>query len=179
MDRRKALLNMGKSLGYTVAAPTFLSFIQSCSKGDESAVWAPTFLTKDQGATLTYLVDALLPKTDTPSASDMNVHVFIDKFAAEVMDDKQQKLLKETLDKIAQTVGGEISQEAVQKVAVSIYKENTEGFPFAMRIRDLTIWGYKCNEYIGEQVLAYLPVPGQYVSCGDVQELSGGRAWSI
>ncbi len=178
MDRRKALLNMGKSLGYTVAAPTFLSFIQSCSKGEESVVWTPTFLSKDQGATLTYLVDALLPKTDTPSASEMNVHVFIDKFAAEVMDDKQQKLLKDTLDKIAQTAG-KISDEAVNKVAVSIYKEGADGFPFAMRIRDLTIWAYKCNEYVGEQVLAYLPVPGQYVSCGDVQELTGGRAWSI
>jgi len=43
----------------------------------------------------------------------------------------------------------------------------------------MTIWGYKTSEYIGEEVLAYLPVPGSYVACGDVQELSGGKAWSI
>jgi hypothetical protein len=46
-------------------------------------------------------------------------------------------------------------------------------------LRGLTIWGFKTSEFIGEEVLAYLPVPGEYIGCGDLQELTGGKAWSI
>ncbi len=28
-------------------------------------------------------------------------------------------------------------------------------------------------------LLAYLPVPGEYIPCGDLQELTGGKAWAI
>ncbi|MEJ2163444.1 MAG: gluconate 2-dehydrogenase subunit 3 family protein, partial [Robiginitalea sp.] len=38
---------------------------------------------------------------------------------------------------------------------------------------------YKTTEYIGEEILAYLPVPGEYIGCGDLDELTGGKAWSL
>jgi len=50
-------------------------------------------------------------------------------------------------------------------------------FAFANNLRDLTIWGYKSSELVGENVLSYLPVPGEYIGCGDLQELTGGKAW--
>ena len=52
-------------------------------------------------------------------------------------------------------------------------------FGFANNLRGLTIWGYKTSEYVGETVLAYLPVPGEYIACGDLNELTGGKAWSL
>jgi len=52
-------------------------------------------------------------------------------------------------------------------------------FAFADNLRGLTIWGYKTSEYVGEEVLAYLPVPGEYIGCADTQELTGGKAWSL
>jgi len=57
--------------------------------------------------------------------------------------------------------------------------DETTRFAFANNLRGLTIWGYKASEYVGEEVLAYLPVPGEYIACGDVQELTGGKAWSL
>ena len=50
---------------------------------------------------------------------------------------------------------------------------------FAKNLRGMTIWGYKTSEYVGKEVLAYLPVPGEYVSCGSTEELTGGKAWSL
>ena len=50
---------------------------------------------------------------------------------------------------------------------------------FCNTVREATIWAYKNSETIGEQVLAYLPVPGEYIGCGDLNELTGGMAWSI
>ena len=93
MDRRKALKNMGVALGYTVATPTLLSIMQSC-KSEPSFDWQPDFFSLEEGRALTQLVDIILPKTDTPSASDVQVHLFIDRFAAEVMTSEQQSFWK-------------------------------------------------------------------------------------
>ncbi|MGB3142679.1 MAG: gluconate 2-dehydrogenase subunit 3 family protein, partial [Maribacter sp.] len=75
MDRRRVLKNMGLSLGYIVATPTLLGIVQSC-KSEPAITWTPEFLTNDQGAVLTKLVDIILPKTDTPSASEVQADIF-------------------------------------------------------------------------------------------------------
>ncbi|MGS0525584.1 gluconate 2-dehydrogenase subunit 3 family protein [Zobellia nedashkovskayae] len=98
MDRRKALKNMGMALGYTVATPTLLSIVQSC-KNETVLEWTPEFFTKDQGAVLTKLVDIILPKTDTPSASETQVNIFIDRFADQVMEKEQQDFFKMSMDR--------------------------------------------------------------------------------
>lgn len=215
MDRRKALKNMGMSLGYVVATPTLLSIVQSC-KTEPDITWTPDFFTKEEGAVITTLVDLILPKTDTPSASDVQVDIFIDRFAMDVMEKEQQDFMKMSmgkfLDKALKNSGKEniadLSSEDLEPVlssslkyskddrtkmfeSITTYSEAlAEGkeselddeisrFAFADNLRGLTIWGYKASEYVGEEVLAYLPVPGEYIACGDEQELTGGKAWSL
>lgn len=188
MDRRKALLKMGMSMGYVVAAPTFLTILQSC-KEEKVVSWAPTFFSEKQAVVLINVVDAILPKTDTPSASEANVHVFLDQFVNEVMETKQQKQFKTTIDKLAEIALKSSGKNEIKEVipedvtpvlraALESPNENKE-LAFVKNIRDLTIWAYKCNEYIGEEVLAYLPVPGQYVPCDTIENLTNGKAWSI
>lgn len=215
MDRRKALKNMGMSLGYVVATPTLLSIVQSC-KGEPVVVWTPDFLSKEEGSAITTLVDLILPKTDTPSASEVQVDLFIDKFANEVMEKEQQDFVKMSMgkfmDKALKDSGKEkmedLTAEDLEPVLASSLKyskedqtkmfksissyteaiaagkqaeldDDTSRFAFANNLRGMTIWGYKASEYVGEEVLAYLPVPGEYIGCGDVQELTGGKAWSL
>ncbi len=215
MDRRKALKNMGLAMGYSVATPTLISLMQSC-KNNVALEWTPDFFTQDEGAALTKLVDIILPKTDTPSASEVQVHIFIDRFVDQVVEKEEQDFAKMSmghfLDKALQNSGkekaGDLSSEDLEAVlaeslkvtkedeannleAIQQYNEAiAEGneanlddiisrFAFANNLRDMTIWGYKTSEYVGEQVLEYLPVPGDYIGCGDVQELTGGKAWSI
>lgn len=215
MDRRKAIKNMGLALGYTVATPTLISIVQSCKK-DAAIVWTPDFLTSDEGSVLTHLVDIILPKTDTPSASEVQVHIFIDRFADQVMEKEQQDLLKMTMGKfmekamqdsgkkeIAELTPKELEpvlsnalkiskeDEANNVRAINTYTEavkagntatldnNLSRFSFANSLRGLTIWGYKSSEFVGENVLPYLPVPGEYIGCGDLQELTGGKTWSL
>lgn len=215
MDRRKALKNMGLAMGYSVATPTLISLMQSC-KNETALEWTPDFFSKDEGAALTKLVDIILPKTDTPSASEVQVHIFIDRFVDQVAEKEEQDFAKMSmsrfLDKALQNSGkekaGELTSEDLEPVlaealkvtkddemknleAIQQYNEAmAEGkeaslddsisrFAFAKNLRDMTIWGYKTSEYVGEQVLEYLPVPGEYIGCGDVQELTGGKAWSI
>lgn len=215
MERRIALKNMGLSLGYIVATPTLISLVQSC-KNEKVLEWTPDFFTKDEGSVITNLVDIILPKTDTPSASEVQVNLFIDRFSNEVLDKKQQDFLRLTTSKfiekalkdsgkdrasaltpedlepvLAKALKVTKEDEAIYYKAINSYNEAiAKGEPaqldelvsqvaFANDLRRLTIWGYKTSEYVGEEVLAYLPVPGEYIGCGDLQELTNGKAWSI
>jgi hypothetical protein len=215
MDRRIALRNMGLSLGYVVATPTLISLVQSC-KNEPVISWTPDFFTLEEGQVLTHLVDIILPKSDTPSASEVNTHIFIDRFANEVMEKKQQDFIKMSMgkfiDKALKDSGkksaGQLMPEDLEPVLaealkvskedqsknfeiINSYTEAMDGgnpqeldevvarFGFANNLRGLTVWGYKTSEYVGENVLDYLPVPGEYIACGDAQELTGGKAWSL
>jgi len=209
---------MGLAMGYTVATPTLIGIMQSC-KGEAVVEWTPDFFTDDQGAVLTKLVDIILPQTDTPSASETQVHLFIDKFANEVMEEQQKGFLKmamgKFMDKALASSGKEKAsdlealdlesvlagalkiskeqetqnEEAISNFMESMMESPTGGggnlsdevatYAFAKNLRDMTIWGYKTSEYVGEEVLAYLPVPGEYIACGDTQALTGGKAWSL
>lgn len=46
-------------------------------------------------------------------------------------------------------------------------------------VRSMGIWAYKTNEKIGEEVMWYDPIPGQYIPCGPVDELGRGKAMSL
>ncbi|NAS10820.1 gluconate 2-dehydrogenase subunit 3 family protein [Poritiphilus flavus] len=215
MERRIALKNMGLALGFTVATPTLISIVQSC-KSEKVLEWTPDFFTPEEGSVLTHLVDIILPKTDTPSATEVQVNIFIDRFIDQVIPKEQQDFAKMTIGKFIEKAlkdsgkenAGELGPEDLEPVLASslkITKEQEEvqqkaieefmmamgegksaelndeaaRFAFANSLREMTIWGYKTTEYIGEEVLAYLPVPGEYIGCGDVNELTGGKAWSL
>lgn len=215
MDRRAALKNMGMAFGYSVATPTLISLLNSCGSEPELE-WTPDFFSADEGKALVQLVDLILPKTDTPSASEVQVHLFIDRFIAEILPAEEKEMVRTNAGKffamamnssgkesladleteqlesaLAKTLDITKDQEESYKEAMDEFFEGLEigetpildddvaSYSFATQLRDISIWAYKNSEHVGEKVLAYLPVPGPYIACGDVQELSGGKAWSI
>ncbi|TKD67265.1 gluconate 2-dehydrogenase subunit 3 family protein [Flavobacterium sp. ASW18X] len=217
MERRSALKNMGLAFGYAVATPTLLSVLQSCKEKAPYAEWVPSFLEKDKGFALAQTLDIILPKTDTPSATEMNVHTFIDTFIEEVLEKEQQDFVLKRMDmffsKIQKDAGKETiadltpediepalkmylrkrteEEEEIHSKAISGYmeaimqggeatlEEDVANFSFANDIRDMATFAYKNSEYIGEEVLAYLPIPGEYIACGNVNELTNNKAWSL
>mgnify|MGYP001794908619 CR=1 FL=1 len=68
MERRSALKNMGMAIGYTVAAPTLLSIVQSCKEKAAYATWVPSYFEKDQGYAIAQVVDIIpLPQLRSTS----------------------------------------------------------------------------------------------------------------
>ena len=217
MERRSALKNMGMVFGYTVAAPTLLSIVQSCKEKAAYATWVPSYLEKDQGYAIAQIVDIILPKTDTPSATEVNVHIFIDEFMKSALPDDQKQFLGLCMDSffgsILEKAGKEdltdLDDEDIEPVLAKYLKKRSDeeeeahnkiigdfmeatmkgeqasldkdvaSYTFANGLRDISTWAYKSSEYIGEEVLAYLPIPGEYVACADVDELTQGRDWSL
>ena len=215
MERRKAIKNMGLAFGFTVATPTVLSILQSC-QSETSAGWVPSFFSPEEGHVVKQMVDLILPKTDTPSASEVNVHIFIDAYADEVMETEVQGFMKMMAGKFVDQAkakagkdnGLDLTAEDIEPVlAASLNvseeqeKANQEALGkfmeaaakgeeaeldagaasanFASSMRDAAIWSYKNTEEIGENVLAYQSIPGEYIGCGDLEELTGGRAYSL
>ncbi|WP_318343313.1 gluconate 2-dehydrogenase subunit 3 family protein [Flagellimonas baculiformis] len=217
MERRSALKNMGLAFGYAVATPTLLGLLQSCKDKPAYAEWVPSFLDKEKGYALAQTLDVILPKTDTPSATEMNVHVFIDAFLDEVMPLEQRDFVvmrmnkfydkvladsgKETLmdiepadiEPVLQTYLRKRSDEeeeshseainnymeAIMQGGEATLEDDISHFSFANDLRDMGTWAYKSSEYVGEEVLAYLPIPAEYIACEDVNTLTGGKAWSL
>ena len=217
MKRRAALKNMGMVFGYAAATPALLSVLQSCQEKAAYADWVPTFFDKDKGLALAKLIDVILPKTDTPSATELNLHGFIDSFSATVLPEPQQKhslmLMNTFMDKVLamaqkedlndledadfeaalgtylrkyseeeQKAHDEIMQTywmAVEAGEEATLPEENACHTYAHDLRGMLLWCFKKNEIIAEQHMAYLSIPGEYIPCGDVDELTQGKAWAL
>jgi len=194
MKRREALKNIGLSAGAVLATPSLFSILQSCTS--DVATWTPDFLTNDQGVVLKGIIDVILPKTDTPSGNEVNVAQFIDKYANEVTGTEEQAKLKAAYENLVSLIKRDYN-ENLNKLTTENYKalldthmklsseEQPESDPDKMNasqllnsIKGRSIWAYRVSETVGETVLAYDPIPGA-AYCGDLQELTGGKAWSL
>jgi hypothetical protein len=198
MKRREALKNLGLATGFVVASPSIISLLQSCTA--EAKTWTPVFLSVEEGVVLANLVDIILPKTDIPSATEVNVPQFIDKYIHETFDDESQAQVKTAFGAII-TILKPNAETKIEKVTEYDYKAlldnhmlikdevdaEREANPdskdmtkseFLNNLKWMTINAYKTSQEIGENVLAYDPVPGAYY-CGDLQELTGGKSWSL
>ncbi|GAA4799527.1 gluconate 2-dehydrogenase subunit 3 family protein [Litoribaculum gwangyangense] len=199
MKRRDALKNLGLATGFFVATPTIVSLLQSCTS--DVKTWVPEFLSQDQGIALTKIADIILPKTEgLPSATELNVPQFIDKYMNEVLDAEDQAKYKNAFSNLI-TMLKPNSEESIEKVTIEDYKvlldkhmlvkdeideereANLESLEltkseFLNGLKWMTINAYLTTEQIGENVLVYDPVPSQYY-CGDLQELTGGKSYSL
>ena len=192
MKRREALKHLGLTAGIVVATPSLIGLLQSCTSDSET--WIPVFLSEEQGLIVKNIVDIILPKTDTPSASEVNVPEFLDKYLNEVLDIKDQEKIKAAFNVLVTQIKTDYNDN-LKKVSEENYKNlldnhmlldqppTPKGDPMTTSdllntIKWMTINAYRISETVGETILAYDPVPGAYY-CGDLQELTGGKAWSL
>jgi hypothetical protein len=198
MKRREALKNLGLATGFVVASPSIISLLQSCTS--DAKTWTPVFLSVEEGVVLTNIVDIILPKSDIPSATEVNVPEFIDNYMDEVLMVEDQAKVKTAFGNIisilkpnAETKIEKVTQEDykalldnhmlikdevdAEREANKESKDMTKS-EFLNNLKWMTINAYKTTQEIGENVLAYDPVPGAYY-CGDLQELTGGKSWSL
>ena len=198
MKRRDALKNLGLAAGFAITAPSIFSLLQSCTS---APTWMPAYFSKDEKEVVVNLVDIILPRTEgVPSATEVNVPQFIDKYITEVLNAEDQKAIRisfteiiATLKPTAETdirdvttaqytalldahllVKGEIDKDRLANPEALQPTKNE----FLNHLKYLTIMAFVGSEEIGENVLMYDPVPTAYY-CGDLQEISGGKSSSL
>ncbi len=87
---------------------------------------------------------------------------------------KYLKSSKEQQEAYEEEMGQMQSPEDFEKIS-----NDAKVFLFLSAVRGLSIWGFKTSEEIGENVLAYAPVPGEQIGCDSVEKLTNGKAWSL
>lgn len=198
MDRRKALKGLGLSVGLMVATPTVIGLLQSCKNDAEKvAPWVPLFFTAEEATVVKNLVDLILPKTgDLPGAGDVNVTQFLDLITAKVSDKEDQEEYRAGIGAVIGELGKPVSEVATEdydallakylkasKEEMKNYEESEDPvYESLANLRGSTIWAYRTSEKVGEEVLAYDPIPGEQKGCISVEEATGkwgGRAWSL
>ena len=201
MNRREVLKGLGLTLGYTVATPSIMSLLHSCKT--EPEIWTPQFLSITEGTVLKNLVDLILPKTESsPGALEVNVPEFIDLFVFKVYEDEEKIKFKKGMESILNALN--IIDDNTSIVKAKNYddllakylrsskkqqefynqKENKNNedaiiFNTLVNIRNTSVWAYKTSEQVGENVLAYDPIPGQQIGCAPLEDLTEGKGWSL
>lgn len=110
MNRRQALRNIGLGAGVLVVGPTTLGLLQSC-KNESSIGWQPTYLSAPNGYALQQILEVILPATDTPGASDLNIAEFIDSYMDQVAPEERQQNFVRSADAFAASFKNQFDKE--------------------------------------------------------------------
>ena len=152
--------------------------------------WMPQTLTPEQGQLLANLVDWIIPATDTPGASQVGVHQFIDQMLTAGLRTQERTIFLNGLVAFEQeartrfglpfancppaqcrTLLEEHDAEALANIV-----EGNERPTFFQLLKHLTIWGYYTSEAGATQELRYQHVFVEYRGRVPVEEV--GRAWA-
>lgn len=182
LTRREAIRRTATLLGLTLS-PAWLDALVAAPAAAATA--KPAHLNAAQFATAGAVAERLLPRTDTPGASDVGVPAFIDRIVGGFMSDTEKATLLAglaDLDARSQRAHGKAfaaldaaAQDALLRTvaAESQRKEKT----FFHLIRDLTLIGYFTSEEVGRNVTNFEPIPGRFEPCIPLSEV-GNRAWT-
>lgn len=133
-------------------------------------------LSSTQTDLLAGMVEAIIPKTDTPGAKDLNVHLFVQKMVADCYPATAQETLRkglDGLDGLAQKsfskpfAEGDVTQQTtlLTQLAQDITQKDFYGL-----VKSLTIRGYLSSEYVMTNLTHYQFIPGHYYGCVPVKK---------
>ncbi len=124
-----------------------------------------------QARLVTTIADQIIPRTDTPGASDVGVTPFIDHLLAHWYEDDARAQFLAGLGDIDRRAGGsylELSTE--RQLALLTRIDGEKGAPgtaeaaFAM-LKSLTIYGYFTAERVVKEVTKEPVIPGRFDGC--------------
>lgn len=96
MNRRKAIKNLGLSLGTISLTPAVLSLLQSCQNDLD---WKPVFFDSNQIKFISEITNLIIPSSDeVPGSNELNLIRFIDLYISNVRNNDDQIFIKSSLD---------------------------------------------------------------------------------
>ncbi|MDN4500972.1 gluconate 2-dehydrogenase subunit 3 family protein [Alteromonadaceae bacterium BrNp21-10] len=191
MNRRQILKYAAMVTGTAICAPLTTAMLSGCT--DQTSIpptagsaSAAQFFSADEFKLLTQLIDVILPKTDTPAASEVGVHLIIDNMFAKVYDPEYQSKFTTLLAELNQHLQDKDFFSASKQQQVILLKaletvsedQRNNAYWSYIDIKQQTVVFYLSTEEIAENHLNYLPIPGEYKPCVSLEEL-GGKAWAI
>ncbi len=169
MERRDVLKAFGTAAAFTLLPRT----AEAAWKTIAMFPGAPLRVLTDERAVLVAaLADAIIPRTDTPSATDVGVPTFIDVIVAENYSDEERAVFLSGLDLIgarlrrgdATSFAG-LSPESQQSLLDALDQPVDRQAPDArawQRLKGLVVHGYFTSERVQKDVLKSVIMPGKF-----------------
>lgn len=174
MKRREALKKTSLILKSAILAPSVFSALHAC-KSDLPETKKRLVLTDEQDDLVNAIADTIIPQTDTPGASQVQVSQFIDLLLQDVFEeDVRDEFLAGLIafDKECKSVTGKMftaltkenQANYLEKIDMEVMgKEYGDKVPFYYTFKLLTVNVYFSTEEGVKQNLDYVPIPGAYV----------------
>ncbi len=191
MHRRDIIKITAYVTGASLSAPLVTSLLSGCGPMAESIDGSNEVFSfsMEQSKLITQLTDTILPKTDSPSASEVGVPNLIQHMVGTVYNASDRKEYMDQLKVIntfleESSKEGFIDQEADhQKKCLQEIENSKSGISdhvknSYLRFKQQAVAYYLTTEEIGTKFLNYLPVPGTYEACITTEE-AGGKAWAL
>jgi hypothetical protein len=187
MNRRQMLKYTALVTGGAISAPFATAFLSGCSKqaqvGTDSELY---FFEPDQFEWITILADTILPRTDSPSATDVNVHYTIDSMIGLVFEEEFKNHFRKQWTELENYLNRQnflqlepdTREKMLSELELGQENELTEARQVFKEIKQQTIAYYLATEEIGKNYLNYNPIPGEYIPCISVEDVNH-KAWAI
>lgn len=197
MNRREVLRYTAWITGSAVSASLASAILSGCSvQTSEQNKPAGTalnsnpgflhFFTPEQFALVGLLADTILPRTDSPSATDVKVHITLDSMLGQVFDSTYQAKFKTNWSALEKYLGQQkflqqsptAQVKTLQSLELNPSDNTTSAKQALVQFKQQVIAYYLTSEEIGEKFLNYLPIPGSYKPCISVDEVNN-KAWAL
>jgi hypothetical protein len=149
MDRRTLLKSLAAA-GAVALLPDAEAFAAWTRVA--SGVRGPNSLTEAQLARVGAIADVILPRTDTPSATDVGVPAFVDVIVSENYTDADRAAFVANLDAIDPN-----ALDTIEAADRRVDPQRTY-----WRLKGLVIHGYFTSERVMKDVLHYEVMPGRF-----------------
>ena len=200
MDRRRVLKKIGYGSAAIVVSPQIANMLHSCKSNVKN--YSPVFFTSNQFQFVSKIMEVIIPKTDIPGAIELKLPEFLDNYIVVVMNQNDKEtilrrtnnfiklILNETKKNNSMEINSDDLNTQLKKYLLASDKQiesweeapksqELEVYNYLIQIRSLTLNAFRLNEYIGEKVLAYDPIPGERKVCLDLKKTTGGKRWSL
>tara|TARA_B100001939_G_scaffold277845_1_gene246254 strand:+ start:1064 stop:1666 length:603 start_codon:yes stop_codon:yes gene_type:complete len=200
MDRRRVLKKIGYGSAAMVVTPQIINMLHSCKSNVNK--YLPIFFANNQFQFVSKIMDLVIPKTDIPGAIELKLPEFLDNYIVVVMNQNDKEtilrrtnnfiklILNETKKNGSMEINSNDLNTQLKKYLLASDKQiesweeapksqELEVYNYLIQIRSLTLNAFRLNEYIGEKVLAYDPIPGERKVCLDLKKITGGKRWSL
>ncbi len=177
MDRRDWLAAVGAAVSTAMLAP--LTPLERIEVGRRvhglAAAGRAGVLADHELALVGTLADLIIPRTDTPGATDVGVPAFVDFLMADWYDDRERSDFRRGLAGIdargtqrfgATTDGLTPAQRTELLTSLDGAQGDAASAEGAFgRLKSLTVYGYFTSERVQEEVLHTVIIPGRFDGC--------------
>jgi hypothetical protein len=181
VERRDLLRALGAAAAFTLMPRTAQAAWETVSAAPDAPFRA---LADERSALVISLADAIIPRTDTPGATDVNVAAFIDVIVSDYYDADERAVFLSGIDAIgarARLSGAasfaELPQDARKTLLDSLDKPVDRQAPEARawsRLKGLVVHGYFTSERVQKEVLKTVIMPGRFDGNAPMKAVSGG-----